>query len=119
MAKGQQQDFAHRRVHIAKRDLPHGLPFGKAARGFERIGQIDGAVEGRHLAGRGGMFFDGREHFGILYPELFPRERSAEARVQQHRMCELVILNRDSSRLALRDQPLVGIEPREIVQHSG
>ncbi len=110
--------FAGRAVQIAQGKLPEFAAFGKSTIGFERVCEVDDAVEWRHRVGAGRVLFDRRKHVGIVDAEIFTRDRRAEPSVKQRRMFALDGVDCETARFGFRDQSLRRVQAREIVQHA-
>lgn len=65
------------------------------------------------------MLFDRRNHAGIVNAETLLCKRRSETRVEHDWVFTLECVDRHAAQFAFVDEPLCGIEPREIVQHSG
>ncbi len=61
------------------------------------------------------MLFDRREHVRIVHAERLLRDRGAEPRVKHDWILAFERIDRHAAQFTLVDQPLRGIQPREIV----
>ena len=95
-----------------------GAPSEVTAR-FEAVGKIENLIQWAHRCSGQRVLANGRQYGLVLDPKPLAGQFGAESRVQHHRVGTLERVDRHPPFRAFAQQPLAGIEPRQIVEQPG